>query len=102
MPAGLTFSADADKRTLIKRAYFDLLGLPPEPEEVERFVADGSADSYERLLDRLLASPHYGERWARHWLDSAGYADSDGATAQDRVRTWAFKYRDYVVPRLEC
>lgn len=97
MPSGLEFSPDADRRTLITRATFDLLGLPPSPEEVEQFVADESADAYERLIDRLLASPHYGERWARHWLDAAGYADSDGATAQDALRTWAYKYRDYVI-----
>ena len=60
------------------RAYFDLMGLPPTPEEVEQFLADESADAYEKLIDRLLASPHYGERWARHWLDVAGYADSEG------------------------
>jgi mono/diheme cytochrome c family protein len=97
MPAGLAFSPDADKRALIARASFDLLGLPPTPEELEQFVADGSADAYERLIDRLLASPHYGERWARHWLDAAGYADSEGATPQDAVRSWSYKYRDYVI-----
>ncbi|MBI2824762.1 MAG: PSD1 domain-containing protein [Planctomycetia bacterium] len=97
MPEGPTFSPDADRRTLVRRVYFDLLGLPPSPEEVEQFVVDRSDDAYERLVDRLLASPHYGERWARHWLDAAGYADSDGATTQDAVRTWAFKYRDYVI-----
>jgi mono/diheme cytochrome c family protein len=97
MPAGLTFSPDADKRTLILRASIDLLGLPPTPEEVDEFVADEAADAYERLVDRLLASPHYGERWARHWLDAAGYADSEGGAMQDAVRAWAFKYRDYVI-----
>ena len=97
MPDGLTFSRDADKRALIGRASFDLLGLPPTPEEVEHFLADQSTDAYERLIDRLLASPHYGERWARHWLDAAGYADSEGATAQDAVRNWSYKYRDYVI-----
>jgi len=97
MPVGLEFSADADPRTLVERAYFDLLGLPPTYEEVEQYLADSAPDAYERLIDRLLASPHYGERWARHWLDAAGYADSDGATTQDTVRTWAFKYRDYVI-----
>ncbi len=97
MPAGLSFSPDADKRTLILRASFDLLGLPPKPEEVDAFLADQSPDAYEKLIDRLLASPQYGERWARHWLDAAGYADSEGGTMQDTVRTWAFKYRDYVI-----
>jgi len=100
MPAGVYFSPDADKRTLMLRAYFDLLGLPPTPEEEQQFLADTSVDAYERLIDRLLQSPHYGERWARHWLDAAGYADSDGATTQDAVRTWAYKYRDYVIRAL--
>jgi mono/diheme cytochrome c family protein len=97
MPEGLSFSPDADKRSLILRSYFDLLGLPPTPDEVEQFVKDQSADAYEKLVDRLLASPHYGERWARHWLDAAGYSDSEGGAMQDAVRTWAFKYRDYVI-----
>lgn len=102
MPEGLTFSHDADKRTLILRASMDLLGLPPTPEEVEQFVTDQSPDAYEKLIDRLLASPHYGERWARHWLDAAGYADSEGGAMQDAVRTWAFKYRDYVIRALNA
>src|SRR5436190_4453516 len=72
----LAFSPAADQRTLIRRAYFDLIGLPPSPDEIAVFIADASPDSFERLLDRLLASPHYGERWGRHWLDVAGYADS--------------------------
>lgn len=97
MPAGLEFSTDADKRTLMLRAYFDLLGLPPTLEEAEQFLADESEDAYDKLIDRLLASPHYGERWARHWLDAAGYADSEGGAMQDAVRAWAFKYRDYVI-----
>jgi mono/diheme cytochrome c family protein len=93
----LAFAADADKRALIRRATFDLLGLPPSPEEVELFLADESADAYARLLDRLLASPHYGERWGRHWLDVAGYADSEGYTDDDVERPHAFRYRDYVI-----
>lgn len=97
MPEGLEFSPDADRATLIKRAYFDLLGLPPTPDEAAAFVADDSPDAYDRLLERLLESPHYGERWARHWLDAAGYADSDGATTQDAPRAWSYKYRDYVI-----
>jgi hypothetical protein len=97
MPKDLTFSPDADKRSLMLRAYFDLLGLPPTPDEVEAFMADQSSDAYEKLVDRLLASPHYGERWGRHWLDAAGYADSEGGAATDVVRTWAYKYRDYVI-----
>lgn len=94
---GLGFSPDADKRTLIRRAYFDLLGLPPSPEDVDAFLADERPDAWSRLLDRLLASDHYGERWARHWLDVAGYADSDGYSEKDRVRESAWKYRDYVI-----
>jgi hypothetical protein len=97
MPDGLTFSPDADKQSLMLRAFFDLTGLPPTPEEAELFMTDQAADAYERLIDRLLASPHYGERWARHWLDAAGYADSEGGAANDVVRAWAFKYRDYVI-----
>ncbi len=94
---GLAMSADADRVTLIRRVYFDLLGLPPLPEVIESFVADRSPISYEQLVDQLLASPHYGERWGRHWLDVAGYADSEGGTEEDQVRSSAFRYRDYVV-----
>lgn len=97
MPEGLAFSPDADKRTLIKRAYFDLLGLPPDAKEFQRVMSNRSGDWYESLLDELLKSPHYGERWARHWLDIAGYADSEGYTVKDDVRPWAWKYRDYVI-----
>ena len=93
----LSFSDDADSVTLIRRATFDLLGLPPTPEEVDEFLADREPDAYERLIDRLLESPHYGERWARHWLDIAGYADSDGVSEKDLERKWAFKYRDWLV-----
>jgi hypothetical protein len=96
----LSFSPAADRRTLIRRATMDLLGLPPTPAEVEAFVGDDSPDAWQRLVDRLLASPHYGERWGRHWLDVAGYADSDGYTERDPVRKWAFKYRDYVIRSL--
>src|SRR5690606_7148093 len=71
-------SPEADRYTLIKRLYYDLLGLPPEPTAVDGFVNDASADAYEKLVDQLLASPHFGERWGRHWLDLARYADSDG------------------------
>ncbi len=94
---GLSFSPDADRRTLIRRATFDLTGLPPTPAEVAAFLADGSPDAYDKLLDRLLASPRYGERWGRHWLDVAGYADSDGYAPEDVVRPYAYKYRDYVI-----
>jgi mono/diheme cytochrome c family protein len=92
-----SFSEEADPVTLIRRAYFDLLGLPPMPEEVDEFLADREPDAYERLIDRLLESPHYGERWARHWLDVAGYADSNGVSEKDLERKWAFKYRDWLV-----
>src|SRR5215813_8631651 len=93
---GLKPSPRADRRTLIRRAYLDLTGLPPAPEEVEAFVKDSSPGAWERLIDRLLASPHYGERWARHWLDLVRYADSGGFEFDvDRPDAW--RYRDYVV-----
>src|SRR5215475_15877210 len=93
---GLRPSPRADRRTLIRRAYLDLTGLPPGPEEVEAFVKDSSTGAWERLIDRLLASPHYGERWARHWLDLVRYADSGGFEFDvDRPDAW--RYRDYVV-----
>jgi mono/diheme cytochrome c family protein len=95
--ADLTFSEDASKTTLLRRVYFDLLGLPPSPDDCETFLADDSPDAYERLVDRLLSSPHYGERWGRHWLDAAGYADSEGYHDEDAVRPDAWKYRDYVI-----
>ena len=95
----LTFSPEADRRTLIRRLYFDLLGLPPTPEEVNAFVADKSADAYERLVDRLLASPHYGERAARLWLDVVRYADTNGHE-RDEFRPEMWRYRDYVVRSL--
>jgi len=96
----LALSPDADRRTLIRRAYFDLLGLPPAPEAVEEFVADPRPDAYERLIDQLLASPAYGERWGRHWLDVAGYADSAGILSEDRALPLAYRYRDYVIQAL--
>ena len=93
---GLKPSAPADRRTLIRRAYLDVLGLPPPPEEVEAFVNDKSPNAWEKVVDRLLASPHYGERWARHWLDLVRYADSGGFEFDiDRPQMW--RYRDYVV-----
>ncbi len=96
---GIGFSEPADRRTLIRRASFDLTGLPPSYEEVTTFVNDSSTDAYERLIDRLLESPHYGERWARHWLDVARYADTRGYTLNnaDRNYPFAFTYRDYVI-----
>ena len=95
----LGFSPEAEPTALVRRLYFDLLGLPPTPDEVDGFVREYSADpkAYERLVEKLLASPHYGERWGRHWLDVAGYADSDGYTAVDTERKFAYRYRDYVI-----
>jgi hypothetical protein len=100
---GLTLSPDADRVVLIRRAFFDLIGLPPSPQEVDEFVADTRPGAYERLIDRLLASPHYGERWGRHWLDAAGYADSiggDNDPGQVFPREGIYRYRDYVVRAL--
>ncbi|MBS0201407.1 MAG: PSD1 domain-containing protein [Planctomycetes bacterium] len=89
-------SPEADRVTLIRRLNFDLLGLPPAPEDVAEFVSDPRPDAYERLADRLLASPHFGERWARHWLDVVRFAESDGfETNQPRPNAWP--YRDYVI-----
>src|SRR5579885_2828507 len=93
---GLKPSPPADRITLIRRLSFDLIGLPPSPEEVDAFVKDPSPDAYERVVDRLLASPHYGERWARHWLDLARYAESEGFKS-DETRPNAWRYRDYVI-----
>ena len=95
--SGLGFSLAADRRTLIRRLNFDLIGLPPGAEEVSAFLADESADAYEKLVDRLLASPQFGVRWGRHWLDVAGYADSDGPAFKDAKREHAWRYRDYVI-----
>jgi hypothetical protein len=97
---GLAFNAEAPRQVLLRRLCFDLLGLPPTPELREQFLKDGRPDAYERLVDLLLASPAYGERWGRHWLDLAGYADSDGSLAADRVRPQAWRYRDYVIQAL--
>ncbi len=93
---GLEPSAPADRITLIRRASFGLLGLPPTPDQVADFLADDSPDAVERLVDRLLASPGYGERWGRHWLDLARFAESDGFE-QDGARPYAWRYRDYVI-----
>ena len=93
---GIAPSSEANRLTLIRRLNFDLLGLPPAPEEVAEFVADAQPDAHERLVDRLLASPHFGERWARHWLDVVRFAESDGfETNQPRPNAWP--YRDYVI-----
>jgi hypothetical protein len=99
--AGLSPSLAADRRTLIRRLSYDLIGLPPTMEEVEAFASDRAPDSYERLADRLLASPHYGERWGRHWLDVARYADTKGyAFGKERRYPYAYTYRDYVISAL--
>ena len=97
--AGLKPSPTADRTTLIRRLSFDLLGLPPSPEEVDAFVNDRRSDAYERLVDRLLASPHYGERWARHWLDVVRFGESQGFE-RNKLRPNAWKYRDWVVEAL--
>ena len=94
--AGLTPAPPADARTLVRRAYFDLLGLPPTPQEVDVFVNDTAPDAFARMVDSLLASPRYGERWGRHWLDVARYADSGGFETDMYYRN-AWRYRDYVV-----
>jgi hypothetical protein len=93
---GLSPSAPADKITLIRRASLDLIGLPPTAEEVQAFVSDQSPDAFAKVVDRLLASPHYGERWGRHWLDLARYADSEGFKS-DETRPNIWRYRDYVI-----
>ncbi|HEY2250405.1 MAG TPA: DUF1549 and DUF1553 domain-containing protein, partial [Planctomycetaceae bacterium] len=94
---GLSFNADAPKLTLLRRLCFDLVGLPPTLDQVQEFLADESDDAYERLVDRLLDQPQYGERWGRHWLDVVGYAESDGYLDADRERPEAWRYRDYVI-----
>jgi hypothetical protein len=93
---GLTPSPEADRRTLIRRLSFDLIGLPPTPEAVEHFVGNTSAPAYETLVEELLNSPRYGERWARHWMDTAHFAETHGHD-QDRIRTHAWPYRDYLI-----
>jgi hypothetical protein len=96
---GLTPAPEADRLTLIRRATFDLTGLPPTSEEVDAFVADTAPRAFDRLVERLLASPRYGERWARHWLDLVRYAESDGYRA-DAYRPETWRYRDYVINAL--
>ena len=93
---GIKPSPEADRTTLIRRLKFDLLGLPPWPEEIDEFVADAEPDAYERLVDRYLASPHFGERWARHWLDVVRFAESHGFE-MNQPRPNAWPYRDYVI-----
>ena len=93
---GLPHAPPAARRTLMRRAYFDLIGLPPTPEEVETFVDDPAEDAYRKLITKLLDSPHYGERWGRHWLDVVRYADSTGFES-DEYFPYAWRYRDYVI-----
>ena len=97
---GVQQNPPADRRTLIRRASFDLTGLPPTPEEVDAFVADQRPEAYRELVDRLLASPHYGERWARYWLDVARYAEDQAHTFGVAPRTSAWRYRDWVIQAL--
>jgi hypothetical protein len=94
-------SREADRHTLLRRLHFNLLGLPPTPDEVKQFVADSAADAYERLVDRLLANPHYGEAWGQHWLDVVRYAESEGFE-YDRHRAGAWRFRDYVIRSLNA
>lgn len=94
---GFSFSEDAKPSTRLRRASYDLTGLPPSPEAVAAFEGDQQADAWSRRIEELLASPHYGERWGRHWLDVAGYADSDGYSVADLKRDHAWRYRDYVI-----
>ena len=97
---GLSFSPDAPKLTLMRRAWLDLIGLPPSPDDIRAFLADNKRGAYERLLDKLLASPHYGERWGRHWLDAAGYTDVAGfgsSVESGTVVDGMWRYRDWVI-----
>ncbi|MGK0187855.1 MAG: hypothetical protein ACI9R3_003646 [Verrucomicrobiales bacterium] len=94
---GLGLAPEADRLVLLRRVYLGLLGLPPSPEVAAEFLADERDDAYERMVDRALDSPHYGERWGRHWLDVAGYSDSNGYAESDSVRPFAWHYRDYVI-----
>ncbi|HTI51676.1 MAG TPA: DUF1553 domain-containing protein [Planctomycetaceae bacterium] len=98
---GLRLAPPADRVTLIRRAYYDLIGLPPKPEEVDAFVADPGADAYERLIDRLLDSPQYGEKWGRHWLDLVRFAETHGYE-RDSPKPFAWRYRDYVIDAFNC
>ncbi len=95
---GIAPSAEADRYTLIRRVTIDLTGLPPTPEEVKNFLNDHSENAYERMVDRVLSSPHYGEKWGRHWLDQARYADTDGYTVDSKRSIWP--YRDWVIEAL--
>ncbi len=100
--AGLGFAPEATPLTLLRRAYLDLIGMPPTTGEIDEFLQDTEPGAYERLVDRLLASEDYGERWAQIWLDLAGYADSEGVIDEDRERLHAWRYRDYVIRALNA
>ena len=93
---GLTPAGDADRETLIRRAYFDLVGMPPRPGQIDAFLNDKSANAFEKVIDDLLSSPHFGERWGRHWLDVARFAESSGG-GRALIFPNAWRYRDYVV-----
>ncbi len=99
---GLKYAPEADRLSLLRRAYLDLAGLLPSKAEIAAYVADTAPGAYERMIDRLLASKHYGERWGQHWLDLAGYADSEGFGQDDGVRPFAWRYRDYVIRSLNA
>jgi len=99
---GLSFAPDADRVTLVRRLAFDLTGLPPSAEERARFLSDDSEAAYAALVQHYLDSPHYGEHWGRHWLDVAGYAESEGNGSDDTIRPYAYKYRDYVIRSLNA
>ena len=94
---GLALGPDADRMVIIRRLSFDLTGLPPTLGEIAEFVNDRDPGAYDRLVDRLLASPHYGERWGKYWLDASGYSDSNGYFSADSDRPLAYRYRDYVI-----
>jgi len=96
----LTFAKEAERLVLFRRACLDLTGLPPTPAQIREYIEDHRPDAYERLIDRLLASPQYGERWSQFWLNAAGYADSEGIIDEDRIRPNAWRYRDYVIRSL--
>ncbi len=98
--AGLGFAPEADRTTLLRRVSFDLTGLPPTPAEIDAYLNDEKSGAYERLVGRLLDSPRYGERWGQHWLDAAGYSESDGGDGFDPIRTEFHHYRDYVIRAL--
>jgi len=99
---GLTYNKEADKLSLLRRLYLDLTGLPPTPAELTAYQLDTAPNAYARVVDKLLASPRYGERWGQHWLDLAGYSDSEGYGQDDGVRRYAWRYRDYVIRSLNA